>query len=197
MKAEPIELTIKPVTPDEWGDMESLFDQMGSFRGCWCMWWRLKRKDFDHMYGKDNHKAMQEIVDSDRVPGILAYREGVPIGWCSVAPREHFPVLDRSPVLKRVDDQTVWSIVCFFVAETFRGRGLMSALVESAIDYASGNGARIIEAYPVIPEASKNPEMQSFTGIYSVFVELGFVEVARRSKIRPIMRFTVGGHSDE
>lgn len=182
---------VRPVTPEIWGDMERLFQQMGSFKGCWCMWWRLKRKDFDRMYGEDNHKAMQEIVHSGRVPGILAYIDGRPIAWCSVAPREHFPVLDRSPVLKRVDDKPVWSIVCFFIAEAYRGQGLMSKLIRSAVAYANQNGAKIIEAYPVIPEASSNPELQSFTGVITTFEEEGFVEVVRRSKIRPIMRYVV------
>jgi GNAT superfamily N-acetyltransferase len=191
MEIELKDVQVKPVTPANWGDMEALFEQMGSYKGCWCMWWRLKRKEFDRMYGEDNHEAMHNIVESGRVPGLLAYENGVPIGWCSVAPREHFPVLDRSPVLKRVDDKPVWSIVCFFIHESSRGRGLMSALINSAIVYADKNGANIVEAYPVIPEASKNPGLQTFTGVVTSFEKLGFVEVARRSKIRPIMRYSI------
>jgi GNAT superfamily N-acetyltransferase len=191
MKTQWNDLEIRAVTPKLWGDMERLFEQMGSYRGCWCMWWRLKRKDFDKMYGEGNHKAMKDIVHGGQVPGLLAILDGVRIAWCSVAPREHFPVLDRSPVLKRVDDQPVWSIVCFFIVEAYRGQGLMSELITAAVDYANQNGATIIEAYPVIPEASSNPELQAFTGVISRFTDMGFVEVVRRSKIRPIMRYDI------
>jgi GNAT superfamily N-acetyltransferase len=183
------DIEIRPVTPEIWGDMEHLFQQMGSFKGCWCMWWRLKRKDFDRMYGEGNHRAMQEIVQSGQVPGLLAYVDEAPIAWCSVAPREHFPVLDRSPVLKRVDDKPVWSIVCFFISEVYRGQGLMSKLIKAAVAYANQNGAYIVEAYPVIPEASSNPELQSFTGVITAFEEEGFEEVVRRSKIQPIILY--------
>ena len=191
MKTQWNDLEIKAVTPELWGEMKKLFEQMGSYRGCWCMWWRLKRKDFDQMYGEGNHRAMKDIVHGGQVPGLLAILDGVPIAWCSVAPREHFPVLDRSPVLKRVDDQPVWSIVCFFIAEAYRGQGLMSELIRAAVDYANQNGATIIEAYPVIPEASSNPALQTFTGVISRFKDIGFVEVVRRSKIRPIMRYDI------
>lgn len=186
-------LTYRPVLPGEWGNMEKLFEDMGSNKGCWCMWWRLKRKEFDRNYGEGNHTAMKAIVESGRVPGILAFLDDEPIGWCSIAPREQFPVLDRSPVLKRVDDQPVWSIVCFIIGRSFQGQGLMSKLIDAALSYARENGATIVEAYPLIPEASKNPDLQTYTGVISVFERMGFVEVARRSKIRPIMRYTVVG----
>ena len=186
-------LEYRPVLPEEWGNMEKLLEQMGANKGCWCMWWRLKRKEFDRKYGEGNRRTMKAIVESGRVPGILAFLDDTPIGWCSVALREHFPVLDRSPVLKRVDDQPVWSIVCFFIARSFQGQGLMSKLIDAALTYARENGANIVEAYPVIPESSKNPDLQTYTGVISVFEKMGFVEVARRSEIRPIMRYIVDG----
>jgi GNAT superfamily N-acetyltransferase len=183
-------LVFKPVTVQEWEDLEALFRQM-EHAGCWCMWWRIKRAQFDQRYGEGNRQALKTIVESGRVPGILAYLEEEPIAWCSVAPREDFPVLDRSPTLKRVDDRPVWSIVCFFVLKPFRGQGLMEALIQAAIDYAREEGARIIEAYPVIPEASRNPSQQAFTGVVTTFERMGFREVIRRSKLRPIMRYCV------
>jgi GNAT superfamily N-acetyltransferase len=186
-------LAYRPVLPEEWGNMAKLFEEMGTNKGCWCMWWRLKRKEFDRNYGERNRTAMKAIVESGRVPGILAFLDDEPIGWCSIAPRKHFPVLDRSPVLKRVDDQPVWSINCFVIGNSFQGQGLMSKLIDAALSYARENGATIVEAYPLIPEASKNPDLQAYTGVISVFENMGFVEVARRSKIRPIMRYTFDG----
>ncbi len=184
-------VTYKPVTANEWADMQALFVQDHEYRGCWCMYWRIKRSEFDAQYGQRNKLAMERIIQSGRVPGILAYLDGVPIGWCSVAPREHFPVLDRSRTLKRVDDEPVWSIVCFFIARPYRGQGLSKALICAAIEYARENGARIVEAYPLIPEESKSPQYGMYMGLASTFRQLGFEEVARRSSMRPIMRYIV------
>jgi GNAT superfamily N-acetyltransferase len=181
----------KPVTEKEWPDMQALFAQGHEYAGCWCMYWRIKRSEFDQHYGQGNKQAMERIIQSGRVPGILAYLNGQPIGWCSVAPREHFPVLNRSRTLKPVDDLPVWSIVCFFVAKPYRRCGLCAALTRAAIEYARENGARIVEAYPLIPEQSKSPQYGVYMGLASTFRRLGFEEVARRSRMRPVMRYVV------
>jgi GNAT superfamily N-acetyltransferase len=120
----------------------------------------------------------------------LAYLDERPIGWCSVAPREEFQVLDRSPTLKRVDDEPVWSIVCFFVSKPYRRRGLTRALLEAAIEYAGENGATIIEAYPMIKDAKHLP-IERHAGMVTTFEGAGFKEVVRRSKRSPIMRYCV------
>lgn len=181
----------RPATVRQWGDLQALFSQMGQSRGCWCMWWRLKRAEFSAQYGEGNRRALQQIVASGQVPGILAYHQGQAVGWCSVAPREAFPVLDRSHTLKRVDGQPVWSIVCFFVAPSYRGRGLSEALIRAAIAYAEENGATMVEAYPAIPENSADPDAAVYTGVITTFERLGFREVARRSPIRAILRYAI------
>ena len=79
------------------------------------MWWRLKRSEFDRQKGEKNRESMKAIVKSGEVPGIIIYLEGKPAGWCSLGPRENFPVLERSRIFKKIDDQPVWSIVCFVV----------------------------------------------------------------------------------
>lgn len=181
-------LQFHPLTPDRWADFEALFGERGAVGGCWCMWYRLKRTDFDQQKGEGNRRAMQDIVRSRRVPGILAYLDGDPVGWCSVAPRGEFPVLDRSWVLKPVDDQPVWSVVCFFIAKPHRGQGMSGILLEQAARYAREQGARFLEGYPVEPKQESTPDVFAFTGLASTFLAAGFVEVARRSETRPIMR---------
>lgn len=181
----------QPVTPDRWPDLERLFGPRGACAGCWCMWWRLKRSEFEQQKGEGNRQAMRQIVESGQVPGILAYADGQPVGWCSVAPREHFPALDRSRILKRVDDEPVWSVACFFVAKPFRGRGITVALLRAAVDYAKGHGARIVEGYPVEPKEGRSPDAFVWTGLASTFRRAGFVEVLRRSETRPIMRISI------
>ncbi len=142
-------LAFHPVTADRWADLESLFGpERGADSGCWCMWWRTTRKEWEAM-GKPRRKAaFKKIVKSNAVPGILAYHGSAPVGWCAIAPRRATPSLDRSRVAKPVDDQPVWSITCFYIARSHRKRGLMTALIDAACDHAAGHGAGIVEAYP-------------------------------------------------
>jgi GNAT superfamily N-acetyltransferase len=152
------------------------------------MWWRLKRSEFERQQGEGNRLAMKAIVDSGEVPGILAYIDGKPVGWCSVAPRERFGVLQRSWVLKPVDDRPVWSIVCFFVAKGHRDQGMMLKLIRAAIAYVRWQGGSVIEAYPVEAREGRLPPFSVFVGLAATFEKAGFKEVLRRSERRPIMR---------
>lgn len=183
---------IEPLTPGRWDDFVELFGARGACGGCWCMWWRRRRADFERGKGAGNRRAMRAIVARGEMPGLIAYAGGVPVAWCSVAPRESFPVLDRSRVLRRVDDLPVWSIVCFFVSRPWRRRGLAAKLIEAAIRHAARRGAGIVEAYPVDPRSGAMPDAFAWTGFASSFAAAGFVEVARRSPGRPIMRFYSG-----
>jgi GNAT superfamily N-acetyltransferase len=185
------DLEFHPVPPGRWHDLETLFGKNGAYGGCWCMWWRVTRSQFGKQAGQGNKEALKAIVDSGEVPGILAYANGQPIAWCSVAPREAFPSLERSRTLKKVDDQPVWSIVCFFIARPFRRQGLMVKLLSAAVEYAKKHGAKIVEGYPIEPKQSNLSGSSGFTGILSAFQEVGFVEVLRRSENRPIMRYCI------
>jgi GNAT superfamily N-acetyltransferase len=187
------ELTFEPVTSTNWLDLEALFSESGVQNGCWCMYWRTTRVDFQRNYGEDNRRLLKQSIIQGSVPGILAYHHGKPVGWCSVAPRPDFPVLGRSPTLKPVDDEPVWSIVCFFVARAYRREGLSRELIEAAVDYAGSKGAHIVEAYPIDPRA-KSIEYERYTGLTTTFTKAGFKEVLRRSDRRPIMRFIIDEH---
>ncbi|MBI2847300.1 MAG: GNAT family N-acetyltransferase [Chloroflexi bacterium] len=187
----PPALEFHPLTTERWQDLEMLFDKNGACGGCWCMYWRLKRSEFYRQAGQGNKEAFKSMVDSGEIPGILAYAHGNAVGWCSVAPRENYGALERSRTLKRVDEQPVWSVVCFFTAKPYRGQGLMQRLLETAVEYARGHGAEIIEGYPVEPRKTKVPDLYLYTGVVSVFHNAGFTEVLRRSETRPIMRYFV------
>ncbi len=163
----------------------------GAYGGCWCMWWRLTRKVFEQQQGEGNRRAMKAIVDAGRVPGILGYREGQAVAWCSVAPREAFASLNRSPVLKRIDDEPVWSLVCFYIARNFRKAGLMHAIIRASIDHVRRQGGGIVEAYPSILKSKKAPPTSSFMGTPEAFRQAGFAECAAPSAAKRIMRYTI------
>ncbi len=155
------------------------------------MWWRLKRSQFQKQQGEGNKKAIKKIVDSGEIPGILAYVGGNPIAWCSLAPRENYQVLERSRILKRVDNQPVWSVVCFFVDKKYRQKGITLKLIKATIDYVKKQGGKIVEAYPVEPKKSQIPDIFAYHGLASTFLKAGFTEVLRRSETRPIMRYII------
>jgi GNAT superfamily N-acetyltransferase len=178
----------RPLTSDRWGDLERLFGARGACGGCWCMLWRLKRSEFEKQKGDKNKAAFKAVVDSGEAPGILAYANGNAIGWCAVAPRETYPALDRSRVLKKVDDKPVWSIVCLFIAKEYRRKGVSVELLNAAAQYVRKRGGRLVEGYPVEPRKNAMPDVFAWTGVASAFLKAGFAECARRSETRPIMR---------
>ena len=183
--------TFHPLTPERWLDFENLFGPRGACGGCWCMYWRQSRKEFEALHGEPNHQAMKAMVEEGVIPGILAYDGEIPVGWCSIAPRPEFSTLARSRILQPVDEQPVWSVVCFFVKRGQRRKGLTVQLLKAAVDYARSRGARIVEGYPVEPKSGQAPDTFMYTGLFSAFKQAGFSEVLRRSETRPIMRFTM------
>ncbi len=190
-KAPVSDLEFHPLTLDRWKDLENLFGERGACGGCWCMWWRLTRSQFEKQKGSKNKAALKKIVRSGAVPGILGYAQGKPIAWCSVGSRETYPALGRSRTLKRLDDKPVWSIVCLFVAKPFRDQGVSVGIIKAAAEYAKKKGAKIVEAYPKEPKKGRWPDAFVWTGHVSAFKKAGFVEVRRGSPNRPIMRYFV------
>jgi len=178
-----------PATPSRWADIEDLFGERGACEGCWCMFLRLPRKQFDAGKGAANKRFLQEIVSSGRKPGIIAYRAKEPIGWCAVAPREEYVALERSRILKAVDQQPVWSVSCLFVKKPYRRQGVSTYLIREAVKLAVSRGATVVEGYPVEPSTRKIADPSLWHGITSAFRAAGFHEVARRADTRPIMRF--------
>jgi GNAT superfamily N-acetyltransferase len=186
-----LELNFYPLTLNRWKDLEKLFGERGACGGCWCMWWRLTRSEFERGKGKKNKAALKKIVKSGEVPGILAYANGEPIAWCSVGPRETFPAFERSRVLKRIDAKPVWSIVCLFIDREFRKKGVSVKILKAAVEYAKKKGAKIVEGYPIEPKKGKWPDAFVWTGVPSAYRKAGFKEVHRGSPTRPIMRYFI------
>jgi len=184
-------LKFRPATPSRWPDVERLFGERGACGGCWCMVWRLPRGRWESGKGAGNRRAFRKLILDGPAPGVLAYLDREPIGWCAVAPREAYGSLARSRVLQPVDDRPVWSVSCLFVLKTYRRRGVSARLLRAAAEYAARRGARIVEGYPIEPTMERTPDAFIWTGLPSAFKRAGFKEVARRSRTRPIMRRNV------
>ncbi|HEX8039510.1 MAG TPA: GNAT family N-acetyltransferase [Chryseosolibacter sp.] len=179
----------KPLTAETWKPFETLFGPRGACGGCWCMAWRLSKKEFDEAKGEGNKTKIRKLVKRGDDIGVLAFDGSIPAGWCAVAPREKYIRLENSRVLKPVDAKPVWSVSCFFVAKAYRRKGLSVKLLKAAVDFAASRGATIVEGYPVVPAGKKMPDVFAWTGILSSYLKAGFVEEKRNSPARPIVRF--------
>lgn len=134
-----------------------------------------------------NRAALKRVVDTGPPPGLIGYRGMVPVGWVALGPREQYLKLRRSPVMKPIDEQPVWSIICFVVPSEYRRQGVASALLAAAVAYAKKQGASLIEAYPV-DKAGEVAGQWLWHGAKAMYDRAGFVEVARRRPERPMVR---------
>ena len=191
-----MKINVFPVTPARWPDLEAVFNARGCSvaRSCWCMAYRRSGAQYpswpDRSRAKANRADLKTLVDKGRTPGLIAYQGKIPVGWISLAPREDFARLKRSPVMKPVDDKPVWSIICFVVPLAYRGQGVGHALLQGAIAYARKHGATLIEAYPV-DKAGRSRDDAMWFGARSMYDRAGFKEVARRKPARPVVRLKV------
>jgi hypothetical protein len=185
-----------PATPERWSDREILFGTNGANAGCWCMFWRLERALFKRAKGEGNRQILKQVVEADEQPGILAYDGKQAVGWCGISPREKLVALESSRILKRLDDQPVWSITCFFIMKEARRQGSMEGLIKAAVKHAKTNGAKIVEAYPIDMQSPKLAgqtfsSYSGYMGVASAFRALGFESVGQASETQLIMRLNL------
>ena len=186
-------LVVRPLAPARRRDVGSIFEARGCSvaRGCWCMFYRRSGKRQPLHAGVSradaNRAELEALAAGDPPPGLIGYIGKVPVGWVSLGPREDFARLRRSPVMKPVDAQPVWSVICFVVPAEYRGRGVAKALLEGAIEFARKRGAKLLEAYPV-DKAGRLADDSLWFGVKSMYDAAGFKEVARRKPSRPVVR---------
>lgn len=169
---------IQAVTPDRWADLVELFGANGASSGCWCMWFRVPPKTYSANGNRGNRTAMESTIAAGEEPGLLAYEDGVPVGWIAVAPRREFARIETGAERGALTEEGVWSVVCFFTAPGRRGEGIGRALLTAAIDYARDHGARVLEAYPVDRE-TRISNGDAYTGVVSLYAKAGFRETGR------------------
>jgi len=187
-------LIIHPLTPERWLDLVDLFGpERGANSGCWCMWPRILRSEWNTL-GKDGRKRrFSGIVKKGPPPGLLAYEGDVAIGWVAVGPRSSVMRFDTGRNSRPLEEATdpdpdrTYAITCFYIRTGHRKQGLMQKLAEAAAKHARKQGAAAVEACAIEPDKPLQWG-DGFVGLATVFRRLGFDEVARRSPKRPLMR---------
>jgi len=186
-------LEIRPLAPERFSDLATLFEEGGDPKWCWCTFFRFRGRDWSNSTAAENRSALEDLAHRDLAPGLVAYRDGQAVGWVSLGPRADYERLAYSKILAPVDDTPVWSIVCFVVSRQARGQGVAVALLAAAIDYARAHRATMLEAYPVDADGGRVPAANAFGGPLAMFEKAGFTVVERRqwnatTPVRPIVR---------
>lgn len=181
-------IEVVPATAERWTDVQRIFEGDGP-RGCWCQYWRRSSGAYaSGGPGSGEANLAVQVREGKTAPGVVAYLDGEPAGWCGLGPRTSMERLVRSRTIPAVDDSPVWSIVCFKVRVGFRRRGVARALLDGAVAYARSNGAPAVEGYPIDPEGRRLDVAFSYVGFTSMFEAAGFHRVAEtgaRSAGRP------------
>jgi GNAT superfamily N-acetyltransferase len=192
-------IEVFPGTAERWADVQVLLGGDGE-RGCWCQYWRQSASGYRALGAGGGRRALRRQLDDAPAPGVVAYLDGQPVGWCGLGPRARMERLVRSRTIPLVDDVPVWSIVCFLVRPGFRRRGVAAALLRAAIAFARASGAPAIESYPVEPGGRPVDTAFGYMGFVPMFEAAGFrrvVETAAHSDRRPriLMRADLAGQT--
>ncbi|EMY32226.1 N-acetyltransferase GCN5 [Arthrobacter crystallopoietes BAB-32] len=162
-----------PVTPDRFEDFADVINPNRRDTHCWCLSHRLPGKDIEALGGGSREQAMRRLCERENPPGVITYRNGEPVGWCSISPRSEIPRLAASKLIRPVDDVPVWSIICVVVRSGHRRQGVTGHLLAGAVEYAASRNAPAVEAYPVDPEGRMDLTM-AFVGTRAMFEGAGF-----------------------
>ncbi len=198
--------------PAEWAGVENLFSLPGEPSRCWCRYFALTGPEFSALEPDARKKQLKEKFDGGPpAPGILAYRDGQPVGWCAVEPRECYPRVLRSRVLRSAEatDRAaespaaeaaatpdpsggVWAVTCFVVAAGHRRSGVAAALLRAAVDHARLHGADVVEGYPV--DRTQRPKAGAadlYHGALALFLGAGFVVASAAVPGRAVVRLSL------
>lgn len=185
-----------PCTRQRWDDLVAVFEGPGDPGRCWCQWF-FRGASADRAHADDNRSALQRQVHDGPPPGVLGYVDGVPTGWCAVAPRPSYTRLTRSALLRGLPagvlaDASVWSVTCFVVRRGARRQGLAGPLLAGAVERARSGGATTVEGYPIdLAVRSSTNSAELYHGPLSVFLRAGFLEAARPTPDRPVVRLAL------
>ncbi|WP_247045738.1 GNAT family N-acetyltransferase [Arthrobacter rhizosphaerae] len=184
--------------PALWPDVETLFGVRGDPARCWCRFFAMTNPEYKNTTPAERKSHLHARFDSSEPePGVMAYLDGEPVGWCAVEPRSCYPRIESSQLMRAAapgltelpDPGTIWSITCFVVAPGQRRKGIAAALLQAAVEHAFTHGAGSVEGYPVDPAARpKASAADLYHGTLSLFQTAGFRLVDTTTPGRAVVR---------
>jgi len=182
---------IAPLTPETLPDLAELFGVSATTRGCYCMWFVQSAAASEAGWSGGNRVAFEAMACESELPmGLLAYRDGEPVGWVAVGPRQRYGRALRSKVLAGRDageDDGVWLVTCLFIRRDARRAGLSKELITAAVDLARSHAATAVEGFP-LNAAKPRSSGDAFVGVEGMFADCGFHVVSHPTPARVLMR---------
>ncbi|HST66480.1 MAG TPA: GNAT family N-acetyltransferase [Mycobacteriales bacterium] len=184
-------ITVRPVTEALFDDVQTVFGTRGQAASCQCQGYRLGW----HAQHSPDVQGRRELL-RDQVAeghGLLAYDDGEPVGWCSMAPRSDYAYLRKTTWNGRSEDRAdpgIWAVTCFVTRAGHRRQGVSRVLAAGTVDLARDRGARAVEAYPMKPAPGKDVTWgEMHVGALSAFLAAGYRVVHTPSLRRAVVRF--------
>ncbi|MFC0628868.1 GNAT family N-acetyltransferase [Kribbella deserti] len=175
---------VLPATAERWADVIAVMGERGDPSHCWCQFFRLRGNDWDRP-SEAKRRALRQQVKVEPPPGVLAYDDGTPAGWCAVARRTSYPRVLASKNWHHHPAEPapgLWTVTCFVVPVGHRRQGMASHLLEGAVELARARGATAVEGNAIDLHASgRTASADLYRSPLSVFLDAGFHEVRRTS----------------
>ena len=178
------EVVVRPATADRFADLAAIPGQRNpDGDACWCLTYRLPSAENRSLRGRERAEAMRALCARDLAPGLLAYLGDQPVGWAGVAPRADLHTFATSRRIPHVDDLPVWTVWCFRVRGGYARRGIASALLAGAVEFAHEHGAPAIEGYPVDNGGRRVDRTMAYVGTRGMFERAGFSFAAETQSV--------------
>jgi GNAT superfamily N-acetyltransferase len=194
-------IDVLPANRASCDDLGAIFGTRGAAAVCQCQRYKLApREAFKHHAPAVRAERLRRQTACGQpgartTSGLLAYREGEPVGWCAVEPRTAYPALlrvYRVPWSGRTEDkadESVWAVTCLFTRAGHRRRGVSYALARAAVGFARDRGAHALEAYPMLVQPGQDITWgELHMGTRSVFEAAGLSEISHPVPRRVVMR---------
>lgn len=187
-------ITTRVVSQVPWADVRTVFGTRGDPAHCWCQYFKLSNADWQSTTDSEKERMLCEQVTESPAPGVVAYLDDEPVGWCAIEPRTAYRRILTSKVVRgsseSPDDAAVWAVTCFVVRVGFRRRGVAAELLRAAVTHGRASGARVIEGYPVDLAERRASAAELYHGSLDLFLREGFELVSRPTPGRAVVRLT-------
>lgn len=150
---------------------------------CWCLTYRISSAQKKALGARERAGYVRELCGRELAPGLLAYLDDEVAGWVGVAPRSELYAFTHSTRIPHVDDLPVWTAWCFRVRVGFRRKGVATALLAGAVEFARAHGAPAIEGYPVDNGDRRVDVSMAYPGTRRLFEGAGFTEASTTGSV--------------
>lgn len=174
-------VVIKKMSPELVDDYFLFFDKIAFANHpewgceCYCCFFHAESQEaWKAVTAAENKAAAREMILDSRLTGQMAYVDDVPAAWCHYDLKlnlQGLPVFYPETLGPDGDDAGVASVVCFTVAQGYRGKGLAKVLLTAACEDLATRGVSIVEAYP--SKVADNDE-HHYHGPLSLYLAQGF-----------------------